>query len=317
MISVSGVTFKSGTEEELLPQFHPSFPCISTCLEFEKDEHQSYPWHWHKAVEIFYVERGLLVHSTPFGELTFPAGSAAIINANILHSAKAYASDSGHRRMHHLFDPSLIAGAAGSRIEKNYVIPFLTASHIEIIPLTPDNPSHAELLSLIRESFQLSSEQMGYELHIRNVLTEIWLNMLKIIAPQLSSTRCNSRPSDLIKQMLIYIHEHYSEKITVSDIAQSANISDYICSNVFQKCLHTTPSEYLNTYRMRIAYQLLAQTDDSVSAISAACGMNNSYFSKVFRQTTGYTPLEYRRFYQRQENPKNFDTSKSDCDKVD
>ena len=51
---------------------------------------------------------------------------------------------------------------------------------------------------------------------------------------------------------------------------------------------------------MRIAYQMLAQTDASVSQISALCGMNHSYFSQVFRQTTGYTPLEYRRFYQRQ-----------------
>ena len=79
-----------------------------------------------------------------------------------------------------------------------------------------------------------------------------------------------------------------------------------ICSNTFQKSLHTTPMEYLNSYRLRIAYQMLAQTDASVSQISALCGMNHSYFSKVFRQTTGYTPLEYRRFYQRQKNNNDY-----------
>ena len=119
MIPVSGVTFKPGTEEELLPQFHPSFPCISTCLEFEKDEHQSYPWHWHKAVEIFYVERGLLVHSTPFGELTFPAGSAAIINANILHSAKAYFGlDVGDVTIHRDFIGQFIVNNRAKNIYK-------------------------------------------------------------------------------------------------------------------------------------------------------------------------------------------------------
>ena len=202
--------------------------------------------------------------------------------------------------MHHLFDPSLIAGAAGGRIEQSYVLPFLTASHIEIIPFLPDDSSHTEILSLIRESFQIPSDSPGYELQIRNALTEIWIRMLNLIAPQLSVPAQKNRTADLLKQMLSFIHEHYQEKITLSDIAQSANVSEYICSNTFQKSLHTTPMEYLNSYRMRIAYQMLAQTDASVSQISAMCGMNNSYFSKAFRQTTGYTPLEYRRFYQRQ-----------------
>ena len=49
-----------------------------------------------------------------------------------------------------------------------------------------------------------------------------------------------------------------------------------------------------------VLHQMLAQTELSVTEISQSCGMNNSYFSQIFRQTTGYTPLEYRRFYQRQ-----------------
>lgn len=300
MIPVDGVTFKDETGEELLPQFHSDFPYIRTCLDFQQNVQKYYPWHWHKAIEIFYVDRGQLIHSTPFGEITFPAGSGAIINANILHSAKGISSENGHLSMHHFFAPSLIAGAAGSRIEQNYVLPLLTASHIEIIPLMPDNSRNTEILSLIRESFQISSDSPGYELQIRNVLTEIWIRMLNLIAPQLSMPSPKNRISDIIKQMLLFVHEHYQEKITVTDIAKSANVSDYICSNTFQKCLRTTPMEYLNSYRMWMAYQILAQTDASVSQISSMCGMNNSYFSKAFRENTGYTPLEYRRFYQRQ-----------------
>lgn len=58
MLQVCGVEFKPGTEEELLPNFNLDFPHISTCLEFQNNTVQQYPWHWHKAVEIFYVERG-------------------------------------------------------------------------------------------------------------------------------------------------------------------------------------------------------------------------------------------------------------------
>ena len=131
------------------------------------------------------------------------------------------------------------------------------------------------------------------------MMSVLWLQLLELTAPRLSMTHRTDRFSALMQTMLLYIHEHYGEKLTVTDIARSAGISEYICSSTFQKCLHTTPMEYLGSYRMRIAYQMLAQTDVPVSEISTVCGMNNSYFSKVFRQHTGYSPLEYRRFYQR------------------
>ena len=299
MIPVDGVTFKPGTEEELLPQFHASFPYVCTCLELPNTTVQHTPWHWHKAIEIFYIDRGQLTYSTPSSEIIFPAGSGGLVNSNILHSAKVSASDCGYCGLYHFFDPSLIAGDAGSRIEKKYVLPLLTASQMEIIPLMPDNSVHTAILTLIRDSFQLSSDKPGYELQIRNKLTEIWLQLLELTAPQLSMPHQADRISALMQTMQLYIHEHYGEKITVTDIARSAGISEYMCSSTFRRCLHTTPMEYLGSYRMRIAYQMLAQTDVPVREISPVCGMNNSYFSKVFRQHTGYSPLEYRRFYQR------------------
>lgn len=300
MIPVDGVTFKPGTEEELLPQFHSSFPYVCTCLEFQKDPLQHTPWHWHKAVEIFYIERGQLVYSTPSCEIVFPAGSGGLVNSNILHSAKVYASDSGYRGLYHFFNPSLIAGAAGSRIEKRYVLPMITASHIEMIPLKPDDLEQAEILDLIRDSFKLDMDELGYEFQVRSALDNIWISVLRLIQPKLSERHKADRTSELMKKMLVFLHDHIHEKLSVKDLADVAGISERSCYGIFQKCLHTSPSEYINTYRLNLAYQMLAQTELSITEISQSCGMNNSYFSKVFRQTTGFTPLEYRRFYQRQ-----------------
>lgn len=53
--------------------------------------------------------------------------------------------------------------------------------------------------------------------------------------------------------------------------------------------------DYLNTYRLKMAANLLRGTDRTVTEIALSCGFNHlSYFSKTFLQTYGCTPTAYR-----------------------
>ncbi len=80
-----------------------------------------------------------------------------------------------------------------------------------------------------------------------------------------------NKNNDKIKLMMAYIHEHYSEKISISELAAAAYLSERECFRVFHDCLHTTPVEYINTYRL---------------------------LGKVFREYAHCTSLEYRRKWQ-------------------
>lgn len=96
--------------------------------------------------------------------------------------------------------------------------------------------------------------------------------------------------------MLQFIHAQYGARITLQDIAASANISSRECSRCFRRCINTSPMGYLCSYRVHIASDLLRRTDDSITSISENCGFSSpGYFCKVFRHITGKTPLEYRR----------------------
>lgn len=98
-----------------------------------------------------------------------------------------------------------------------------------------------------------------------------------------------------LQQMLLYVRQHYGEKITIHDLASAARVSRHVCYCLFQAYLHTTPADYLNEYRLSAACRMLVQTRLSVREISSACGMNQSYFTQMFRLAVGCTPLEYRR----------------------
>ena len=112
----------------------------------------------------------------------------------------------------------------------------------------------------------------------------------------LSESGKYNKSNDKIKLMMIYIHEHYSEKISISQLAAAAYLSERECFRVFHDCLHMTPAEYIKSYRLQAACQMLARGNEPVTVVSHACGLgSSSYFGKVFQEYAHCTPSEYRR----------------------
>lgn len=74
---VRGINFIEGSREEELPNFESNFPYIASRVELNQYEEDSIPWHWHKSVEVFYVEQGNLEYRTPNGHYIFPQGQEA------------------------------------------------------------------------------------------------------------------------------------------------------------------------------------------------------------------------------------------------
>ena len=49
----------------------------------------------------------------------------------------------------------------------------------------------------------------------------------------------HNKSNDKIKLMMIYIHEHYREKISIPALAEAAYLSERECYRVFHDCLQT------------------------------------------------------------------------------
>lgn len=299
MKNIQNISFHPGSREELLPDFDKDFPHIASRAEIHKYIGQSVPWHWHKTVELFYMESGTLEYNTPREKISFPPGSGGLVNSNVLHMTRALQQSQKTVIYVHLFDTSLIAGEQGCRIEQKYILPLTAASQIEIIPLFPEDPAQKKILDLILRSFHISCDTPGYEIKLRDALSEIWLMLLALSRSMPVRNKTPDQYSDKIKQMMIYIHEHYSEKISVPQLATAAYLSERECFRIFHDCLHTTPLDYLKSYRLQAACRLLADSSEPITAIGHACGLgSSSYFGKAFREYAGCSPSEYRRKWQ-------------------
>ena len=296
---VQGIQLNSQTREEYLPGYSIEFPYIATCAELDKYEASIAPWHWHKPVELFYIESGALEYETPNGKISFPTGSGGMVNFNVLHKTRVLTSEQRNIQLLHIFDPSFLAGRQGSLIEQTYFVPLLANPQLEILPLRQDVPEQARALRLIQDAFCLQKCEIGFEIKIERALLEIWLLLYKMFCLNAHPDNRQFPNVEAIKTMMLFIRKHYSNAITIKELAGSAYISERECYRVFRDCLHTTPTDYIISYRLQEACHLLREGNLSITEIAHACGFGtSSYFGKAFLRRIGCTPKQYRKGWQ-------------------
>ena len=101
--------------------------------------------------------------------------------------------------------------------------------------------------------------------------------------------------SPVVRYIHRYIHTHLDEQITPHLLAEKLNMNcSYLCT-LFKKETGMTVSHYVRQEKIRAARQLLVGSDLSLVEISEALGFSSqSYFGRVFRESTGMTPEAYR-----------------------
>ena len=94
------------------------------------------------------------------------------------------------------------------------------------------------------------------------------------------------------------ISEDLSVHYTVENLAKDHGISPSAAKQYFEKIYGLPISRYLRDRRMELAKRLLTETRNNIGDIAASCGYSHQgKFGQVFREQTGFTPLEYRRLY--------------------
>lgn len=93
-----------------------------------------------------------------------------------------------------------------------------------------------------------------------------------------------------------YIALHLKDSISIESIAAALGYSKYYFSNAFKKHMGKTVNEYIKTKRLEYAKTQLTASDKDIATLSEELHfISPSYFTKCFREYTGYTPSEFRK----------------------
>jgi transcriptional regulator GlxA family with amidase domain len=105
--------------------------------------------------------------------------------------------------------------------------------------------------------------------------------------------------TDGLAPALDWAREHLELPLTIADLSAQARMSPRTFARRFRAATGTTPLQWLCAERVRLAMDLLENTDDTVDRIAAACGLGSAQQLRIhFVRMNGVTPHEFRRLFR-------------------
>ena len=225
--------------------------------------------------KFYYVEKGEIrmeIYGTSF---VAGPGDLLLIPANALHSCSLTESRYAKKSWCHF---SLKRGS--SDFFEGYTVP----------PLL-----HVKDKTLVSRLFRQLIASDGLPVGQRDLAATTAICALVQYYFDHSAVLCREASADRIAQVIGYIDQHYTEAITLAELAKLCNYSPAHLTKRFRESTGVPPIRYLNNVRLEQAKYLLQFSSLPVSQVMEQCGFSDAaYFSRSFKKMLGYSPQAFR-----------------------
>ena len=107
--------------------------------------------------------------------------------------------------------------------------------------------------------------------------------------------KCDMANSFIVKNAMRYIENHYTERLTLLEVAEQTYVSQWHLSKLLNKHTGHSFSELLNRTRIAKAQELLKEQSLRIGDIAEQVGfLDMAHFSRVFKKIVGMSANEYR-----------------------
>jgi AraC-like DNA-binding protein len=148
-----------------------------------------------------------------------------------------------------------------------------------------------ELKHTIQNLFMISTEGVRGQLQLQSLLYSIFSHMILSDESAISSEGFTQWVSNSIEYMKV----HYTEGITVQDVAANASLHRAYFSKIFTQQIGISPKQYLEKLKMEKSLELLRSTRYTINEISLTLGYSDPYtFTHAFSRYHGIPPGKWR-----------------------
>lgn len=272
-----------------------TFPMTVNHDDLWSFEGKNVPIHWHNDLEINLIREGEAVFQVYQKSYRVRTGEGFLLNRNVPHSC----SSPGNEHVRYstiLVRPDFLYGDFGSDVERKCFQPFLQNSAIPCIHLTGFDENGKEILqklNQVEEAFD--RKRFCYELKIKGLLCEAFAMILYGHRQELTKfVPVNLQELERLEKMLNYLNMHFTEVISLQDLADQVHLSREVCCRLFKKMTGKTITGYLEEYRVNKSFSLVQSGQYSMTQITEMVGFSNpSRFASAFRKRFGCNPGEY------------------------
>lgn len=263
--------------------------------------------HRHAYMQINYIYYGKVKHIINNHVFNLIKGDIFVIPPYIPHSIRSYNKQESEVYEFE-FVPEFINQSFGnmenikSFFDFAYIEPFLV-SESQVKPrLNLTGRIQVEVENIFTEVLREYKERKpGFQLLIKALALKLLVLLGREFTKAVKSSNKHTiydRHRDAIFSAIKYINDHYTENLTVEEVARFCMLSQSYFSYLFKSITMKTFVEYLNGLRISKAMELLKNSDDRVLDICHKAGFNNvNHFNRLFRQITNVSPLEYRKSF--------------------
>lgn len=223
--------------------------------------------------DIFFIEEGQIHGAYLLEKEGVPEYYAVLINKSILLTAES---------MHIVHEP-LLNG-------KLSFPPFLQFGD--------ENYSYFTEV-ILNIATELNTKKSGYELVIKSYLYQLVVTLTRAygcVATESPTKRVNRRKMEELRDVMMFVEEHYGEQFNLNDISRIARMSPYHFCRTFKKITGQTFIEYVNLCRIRKGEEMIMNSSLSITQIAHRVGFNNiNYFNRVFKKYRLCSPSQLRK----------------------
>ncbi len=237
----------------------------------------NYESHLHKEIELLYVKQGsLLIHSN-FTQYDLNKGDIYIAFPNTVHE---YISAGETNCMLWIFNSDVIKDFSNEIKRK-----------VPINPIINNCDLHQDIKYAIKafsSRTNLSTDNHLCRAFISLIMSHV-LNHLEF------NEVSNSGDGDWILDLLLFLNERFTEKLSLNKIASHVGVSRYYLSRTFSAKMGCSIPDYVNKLRIAYAIELIKHTDDTIGEIAYKSGFESMpTFFRSFRKNGLSSPNSYR-----------------------
>ncbi len=153
------------------------------------------------------------------------------------------------------------------------------------------------LLKLFQEVMQLvKDEKTG---HQQVCAANTMLALSKILSIIRNQEFAGKSIEKTIRKACLYFRENLNTNVSIEQLAQDLNVGYSYFRQMFRKYTGISPTQYHLSLRIQKAKDLLVSTDQSFKEIAIDLGFESYfYFSRIFKDKTGESPMEFRKEHQ-------------------
>ena len=210
-----------------------------------------FPVHWHDEVELIFIKNGTITISIQNEVFHASAGDLFFVNSGELHFMES--EDLSVEYYTILFPLEFISFQSEDGFEKNVMLPLRQKQLL--FPTVVAGKIKDVLLSRLAQLISMNETcERGYQLRTKIILLEILECMLLegVMVPVVHGIT-----TDLQRELLTYVQNHYSEKITLAMLAEEFHLSEKYLSWYFKEHFSISFMRYVLHLRMLKAKEML------------------------------------------------------------